>query len=1300
MKRRFTILTAVFALLVFMTPSMVAWGQNEATWDPSYPSNTILHEVTIQIDDNISATFNRGMGATDPQYYTNGDAVRMYGSNTLTITTSSNSLITQILINLTQSVGFSVSSGSYVVNNNVGTWTGDPSNAIVFTNNVSGQNRISSITVRYSTGGDTPQPTTYTVTFDAGEGTFVGNEDFPNANNTDITGGNHTLPTATPPTGYNFNGWTASGITTPVNGTYNITADIDFTASYSNADEHTYNFAGANNFFTDAALTTHPGSGSNNNVETIYYGDGSTFVASGTSRYFSSDNSGYFLLGKSGAQISLPTFEGYKITQVKLHSSSGHSTSVAVSIVSGSNTASTAQTWSTKDHDYVYDIASDYQTSVLSVNVANGYNTQFTSITLVCEADVPSTDPSITASNVEVAYNATSGIINYTVTNPVDGASVIATSSTSWIGATFNYENNSVTFSVIEQNPTNVDRQGIITLTYGDNLATKDVTVTQDAAPVIYTTIPALFEAATSTATNVTITFGSWVVSAVKNSNVYLTDNQGHGLIIYASEHGFEVNDVLTGTASCKLQLYRGSAELTELTASTDGLTIAKTGSVVEQNIAINELGGVNTGALLAYEGLTYNGTALVDGNNNMISPYSTLYTYTFEEGHTYNVKGIYLQYNTTKELLPRSAADIEEVVVTVPSITVNPDLVEVDAEEHDGTLIVTYQNMGDEIAAEVVLCDADGEEASYEWLSAELDEDNDVHYHINANDGEARTAYFKVYALDANANDVYSDIITISQAAYVAPVTGSKYVKVTSVDDFTDGQYLIVYEEDGLAFDGSLETLDAVGNTITVAINNNEIAVTEATSASEFTINTTEGTSTIKSASGYYIGRTASSNGMNSSASEAYTNTISLIEGNAVITSSGGPTLRFNDASNQNRFRYYASGQKAIQLYKKVEDTPTENYTLEIEGYGSSAGGYYLIASPVTVNPGDVEGMTEGSFDLYSFNQSAENEWENWKDQNTEHYHFDLVPGKGYLYAHQIGGTFTLTGTPYNGNGEITLIYDANANLAGWNLIGNPFGVTATVDHDYYVINDTGEGEDFIITSKETPVAAMQGLFVVTEGTDDNKAIFTTEEPETPGEKLVLNVSRNRGIVDRAMIRFGEGHQMPKAMLNENHTKLYIPQANNEYAVVRSDNESEMPINFKAAANGTYTISIDADNVEMDYLHLFDNMTGNDVDLLATPSYTFEANTTDYANRFKLVYKNTTSIEENGETFAYFNGENMIITNEGDAQLQVIDMTGRIVSTETINGNATVKVNAAPGVYMLRLVNGNDIKTQKVIIK
>ena len=153
---------------------------------------------------------------------------------------------------------------------------------------------------------------------------------------------------------------------------------------------------------------------------------------------------------------------------------------------------------------------------------------------------------------------------------------------------------------------------------------------------------------------------------------------------------------------------------------------------------------------------------------------------------------------------------------------------------------------------------------------------------------------------------------------------------------------------------------------------------------------------------------------------------------------------------------------------------------------------------------------------------------------------------------------------------------------------------------------------------------------------------------------------------------------------------------------MVRSDNEGEMPVNFKAETLGTYTLSVNAENVEMTYLHLIDNKTGNDVDLLATPSYTFEANTRDYANRFKLVFKANTGVEENTatETFAYFNGTNWTVSNVGDATLQVIDMMGRVLSSETLNGNANVNINQPAGIYMLRLVNGENVKVQKVVVR
>ena len=116
----------------------------------------------------------------------------------------------------------------------------------------------------------------------------------------------------------------------------------------------------------------------------------------------------------------------------------------------------------------------------------------------------------------------------------------------------------------------------------------------------------------------------------------------------------------------------------------------------------------------------------------------------------------------------------------------------------------------------------------------------------------------------------------------------------------------------------------------------------------------------------------------------------------------------------------------------------------------------------------------------------------------------------------------------------------------------------------------------------------------------------------------------------------------------------------------------------------------------------ILDNLTGADVDLLVNPSYTFEAKTSDYASRFRLVFNANNSTSENAfEPFAFFNGDSWTVSNMGEATLQVVDMLGRIISSETINGNATVSTaNLSTGVYVMRLVNGENLKTQKVVVK
>ena len=196
---------------------------------------------------------------------------------------------------------------------------------------------------------------------------------------------------------------------------------------------------------------------------------------------------------------------------------------------------------------------------------------------------------------------------------------------------------------------------------------------------------------------------------------------------------------------------------------------------------------------------------------------------------------------------------------------------------------------------------------------------------------------------------------------------------------------------------------------------------------------------------------------------------------------------------------------------------------------------------------------------------------------------------------------------------------------------------------------------------------------------------------------------------LDKAIVSFNAGDRLEKFVFNKENAVISIPQGGKELAIACLDKQGEMPLNFKATKNGEYTLTIHPEAVELDYLHLIDNHTGADVDLLALrqaqgpANYTFEAKTTDYASRFRLVFngKEADGPSSGSETFAFINNGNIIITGaEAGATLQIVDMTGRVVASCGGHMMCVPTTGMAKGVYVLRLINGDDVKTQKIVIR
>ena len=130
-----------------------AWAE-EVSIDFSQKNYSNQQAITdVTITEGINAKFEKGSNSNPPKYYTSGTAIRAYGGNTFTISSTIGN-ITQI------DLTFGSSDGSNAITTDAGnfsspTWTGD-ANSVKFTiAGSSGNRRIKAIKVTYtpSTGG-------------------------------------------------------------------------------------------------------------------------------------------------------------------------------------------------------------------------------------------------------------------------------------------------------------------------------------------------------------------------------------------------------------------------------------------------------------------------------------------------------------------------------------------------------------------------------------------------------------------------------------------------------------------------------------------------------------------------------------------------------------------------------------------------------------------------------------------------------------------------------------------------------------------------------------------------------------------------------------------------------------------------------------------------------------------------------------------------------------------------------------------------------------------------------------------
>lgn len=410
---------------------------------------------------------------------------------------------------------------------------------------------------------------------------------------------------------------------------------------------------------------------------------------------------------------------------------------------------------------------------------------------------------------------------------------------------------------------------------------------------------------------------------------------------------------------------------------------------------------------------------------------------------------------------------------------------------------------------------------------------------------------------------------------------------------------------------------------------------------------------------------------------------------------------------SADNKMVYKGINEYGGSFSKDVDPT----YQLNVTTWDASAKtGWHAIASPVDKQTfATTNHLTLAEkHNIYRYDESKR-QWQEYRNEANIFNEFEN--SRGYIYrTEENGGNIGFNGTINTGNVDCKLsCTEKSDNLAGFNLIGNPYM------HNIYksvaIPNDKLSDGYCILTvegtwaykTDNTAIPAGTAIMVqVDEQTKGDCIITFTDTDKAPASRDSNNeiwfTVKNNEYSDVAHVEFKKGsgfNKMPH--YNEDAPMLYINNEGKSFASANmSDDVTLINLDFEAKQMSRYTLSFKA-NGNFNYLHLIDRMTGNDIDMLIEDEYTFVSSSSDNAERFIVKLSNDViSTGSISDSFAWQNGSEIIV--DGQGQLQVFDVTGRMVSTTTINGQQSI--DALPtGIYVFRMI-GETIKTQKIIVK
>ncbi len=293
------------------------------------------------------------------------------------------------------------------------------------------------------------------------------------------------------------------------------------------------------------------------------------------------------------------------------------------------------------------------------------------------------------------------------------------------------------------------------------------------------------------------------------------------------------------------------------------------------------------------------------------------------------------------------------------------------------------------------------------------------------------------------------------------------------------------------------------------------------------------------------------------------------------------------------------------------------------------------------------------------------------------------------------------------------------NTQNYGWNFISHPlsakaYGKMSTGEflYSYNSLSDTYNTVDANTGITTSNVANFDGYFIKTAAARtmnfSTVSMPSNVKSSVLTDKVVLNLvgasatySTAINLNEASTTAYDQLYDAPYTPgMSSSTPQIYTLIGTDRFAINSVPDESVVPVGFRVPAAGTYSFTWDAQlsNIKAT---LYDIVADQTVDLTEAGSYTFQTTASGRFNdRFLINFGQRVITGLDNETTVPFfvstqSGKIVIDGLTKNSAIQLMDATGRMISSQTVHTNSVTIGVPSSGLYLL---NVND-KTMKLVV-